>query len=141
MFASKAATKAANYVLHGAKVGGSHVRHAPPRRQALHQIRCMSVWSKDLEPRGTLSSMPILQYPHAGGYYNQSNYSAYVSRGFATLADAEDEEEYVPQVVVEFHDDNDGTITTVTVGEGTKITEAATQAGVFIPTVSPSYLL
>ena len=38
-------------------------------------------------------------------------------------------------VTVEFHDDNDGTITVVQVHEGTKITEAATKAGVYIPTV------
>ena len=40
-----------------------------------------------------------------------------------------------PLVTVEFHDDNDGTITTVQVPEGTKVTEAATKAGVYIPTL------
>jgi len=39
------------------------------------------------------------------------------------------------QVNVEFHNDNDGSVVTVQVPEGTKITEAATQAGVYIPTL------
>lgn len=38
-------------------------------------------------------------------------------------------------VKVEFHDDNDGSITVVDVPEGTKVTEAATRAGVYIPTL------
>jgi iron only hydrogenase large subunit-like protein len=38
-------------------------------------------------------------------------------------------------VRVEFHDDNDGSVTVVDVPEGTKITEAATQANVYIPTL------
>lgn len=38
-------------------------------------------------------------------------------------------------VTVEFHDDNDGSITVVQVPEGTKVTEAATKAGVYIPTL------
>ena len=38
-------------------------------------------------------------------------------------------------VTVEFHDDNDGSITVVEVEEGTKVTEAATKAGVYIPTL------
>ena len=38
-------------------------------------------------------------------------------------------------VQVEFHDDNDGSVTTVEVPAGTKVTEAATKAGVYIPTL------
>ncbi len=38
-------------------------------------------------------------------------------------------------VTVEFHDDDNGNITSVQVPEGTKITEAATKAGVYIPTL------
>lgn len=41
----------------------------------------------------------------------------------------------IKMVTVEFHDDNDGTITKVQVPEGTKVTEAATKAGVYIPTL------
>jgi hypothetical protein len=66
------------------------------------------------------------------------------TRGMATLADTDyddNEENSPPLVVVEFHDDNDGKVTTVTVEEGTKITEAATKAGVYIPTVSVHCLL
>ena len=40
-----------------------------------------------------------------------------------------------PTVKVEFHDDNDGSVTTVSVPTGTKVTEAATKAGVYIPTL------
>jgi NADH dehydrogenase/NADH:ubiquinone oxidoreductase subunit G len=40
-----------------------------------------------------------------------------------------------PMVKVEFHDDNDGKVTVVEVPDGTKITEAATKAGVYIPTL------
>jgi len=40
-----------------------------------------------------------------------------------------------PLVKVEFHDDNDGSVVTVEVVTGTKVTEAATQAGVYIPTL------
>lgn len=45
--------------------------------------------------------------------------------------DAEEEKEE-PLVAVEFHDDNDGRVTYIEVPEGTKITEAATMAGVYI---------
>lgn len=38
-------------------------------------------------------------------------------------------------VKVEFHDDNDGSVTVVNVPEGTRITEAATKAAVYIPTL------
>ena len=38
-------------------------------------------------------------------------------------------------IVVEFHDDNDGSVTVVEVPEGTKVTEAAAKAGVVIPTL------
>lgn len=38
-------------------------------------------------------------------------------------------------VRVEFHDDNDGSVTVVDVPEGTKIADAATQANVYIPTL------
>ena len=41
----------------------------------------------------------------------------------------------VKMVTVEFHDDSDGTIKKVRVPEGTKVTEAATKAGVYIPTL------
>ena len=47
----------------------------------------------------------------------------------------EKKEEELTLVRVEFHDDNDGTVTAVDVPEGTKITEAATKAGVVIPTL------
>ena len=40
-----------------------------------------------------------------------------------------------PTVKVEFHDDNDGSVVTVEVPTGTKVTEAATKAGVYIPTL------
>jgi hypothetical protein len=138
MFTSKIST-ATSYVLHGTKVGGTLLRHgAPTRRQAVHQMRrCMSVWSRDFEPHGTISA-PAVRYLPSSGNYHSNQYSSYMShhRGFATLADVDAEEEENPQVVVEFHDDNDGTVTVVTVDSGTKITEAADQAGVFIPTVS-----
>lgn len=38
-------------------------------------------------------------------------------------------------MTVEFHNDDNGEITTIQVPEGTKITEAATKAGVYIPTL------
>jgi len=38
-------------------------------------------------------------------------------------------------VTVEFHDDNDGSVKTIQVPEGTKVTEAATKANVYIPTL------
>eukprot|EP00977_Amphora_coffeiformis_P012102 scaffold2987_cov170-Amphora_coffeaeformis.AAC.37 len=53
----------------------------------------------------------------------------------ASSSDDSDDEDSTMPVTVEFHDDNDGSITLVKVPEGTKITEAATKAGVFIPTV------
>ena len=40
-----------------------------------------------------------------------------------------------PMVKVQFHDDNDGSIVAVDVPVGTKVTEAATKAGVYIPTL------
>ena len=40
-----------------------------------------------------------------------------------------------PLVKVEFHDDNDGSVVSVEVPTGTKVTEAATKAGVYIPTL------
>uniref|UniRef100_A0A7S3PBK2 NADPH--hemoprotein reductase n=1 Tax=Amphora coffeiformis TaxID=265554 RepID=A0A7S3PBK2_9STRA len=53
----------------------------------------------------------------------------------ASSSDDSDDEDSTMPVTVEFHDDNDGSITLVKVPEGTKITEAATKAGVFIPTL------
>ena len=41
----------------------------------------------------------------------------------------------IPMVKVEFHDDNDGSVTCIEVPTGTKVTEAATKAGVYIPTL------
>jgi hypothetical protein len=121
------------------KFGGKLLRHGRARGQVLQPMRCMSVWNlKD----DTISSgySPVVQYPpyHRGNYYNHSmsGHPSYMSRGLATLADTDAEDEKNPQIVVEFHDDNDGKVTVVTVDAGTKITEAATKAGVYIPTVS-----
>lgn len=47
-----------------------------------------------------------------------------------------DETQNEPTLVkVEFHDDNDGSVKVVEVLEGTKVTEAASKAGVMIPTL------
>lgn len=53
------------------------------------------------------------------------------SRSLREIFIPSDEEEE-KQVTVEFHDDNDGSVVFVDVPEGTKITEAATKAGVYI---------
>ena len=47
----------------------------------------------------------------------------------------DDNDASTSMVTVEFHDDNDGSVTVVQVPEGTKLTEAATQAKVYIPTL------
>jgi len=47
----------------------------------------------------------------------------------------EEEKKEEPLITVEFHDDNDGKVTVVQVREGTKVTEAASIAGVYIPTL------
>lgn len=48
------------------------------------------------------------------------------------------DEEGEPVVSVAFHDDNDGSVICVDVPQGTKITEAATKAGVYIVSMNMS---
>lgn len=55
-------------------------------------------------------------------------------RQFASVA-FDQEEDDQPKVTVEFHDDNDGSITLIEVPQGTKITEAADMAGVYIVSI------